>query len=96
MDPGSPDYANAIPLGMDINQFWAWFTPGFLEVTADFRSSVTMTSDKLLQKSPVPVEGSAKYSTVAVGESTWKDVIERGVADLSKNMEGQIKPASQR
>jgi len=89
---GSPDYPTAAPLTVSITQFWAWFTPGF-EVTAQSKSAIIMSGDQLLTTSPAAAEGYARYGTVAVFESTWKDVVERGVADLSTNVAAQIRPA---
>src|SRR5215470_5983213 len=36
--------ATAIPVEADIDQFWAWFRPGFAEVAVEFESSVRLTS----------------------------------------------------
>ena len=42
VDEGSPDYERAIPIALDVGQFWAWIKPGFAEITLSLESQVTM------------------------------------------------------
>jgi glycerate-2-kinase len=53
-----------------------------------------MAGNNLLLKSPVNATGRYSTGTVAAVEDVWRDVINRGVADLTKQMQEQIKPAA--
>ena len=91
VEEGSPDYARAVPVSVDIQRFWAWFTPGAFAVTVECQSAVTFTGGAFTSASPPPVEGYAMASGFGAFESTWADVIKRALADLSEKMEAQIK-----
>ena len=87
----SPDYAAALPLALVVDRFWAWFTPGFFSVTATFKASVVMTGDPLIGGTPMSADGFASTSGLAVTESDWTDVVQRGLADLTARMRERIK-----
>jgi uncharacterized lipoprotein YajG len=93
VDEKSPEYANAFPLALNIDQFWAWFTPGLLSVTVEYQSLVTMKGEALVGAGSATVNGYVKYETAAVFESTWADTIRRGVEDLGNKMRDKIKAA---
>ncbi len=87
----SPDYAAALPLALDIDQFWAWFTPGFFSVTATFKARVVMKGDPLIGAAPTTADGFASRSGLAVTEADWTDVVQKGLADLTARMSERIK-----
>jgi uncharacterized lipoprotein YajG len=91
VEEGSPDYARAVPVSVEIQSFWAWFTPGFAAITVECKSAVRLTGGAFTTASPPPVEGYAMASGIGAFESTWADVIKRALDDLSGKMEAQIK-----
>jgi hypothetical protein len=93
-----PEAAAAIPLEADIDQFWAWFRPGFAEVAVEFESSVRLTSPSLaaLQTSG-PVKGTSRVTGAVVTSGVWERTIARGVDDLARNARERlraVKPAA--
>ena len=92
MEDSSPDYSNALPLSLRIEQFWAWLTPGFVSLTVSFDSRVVMTGDNLVVDSPATAMGKYSTGTGAAFESVWLTVIQAGIADLSAKMEEKISP----
>jgi hypothetical protein len=40
IERGSPGHAQAVPIAVRIDQFWAWFNPGFAAVTVSFRGAI--------------------------------------------------------
>lgn len=90
VDQSSPNYAAALPLALDIEQFWAWFTPGFFEVTVEFKAAVDMRGDTLVG-APDTANAYATYGTVAVFESTWAYIVATGLDDLVGKMKEHIK-----
>ncbi len=91
VEEGSPDYARAVPVSVDVQRLWAWFTPGFAAITVECQSAVTMTGGAFTSQSPPPIEGYAMVSGFGAFESTWADVIKRSLDDLTEKMKAQIK-----
>jgi hypothetical protein len=93
VDETSPDAARALPLSIDIGEFWAWGTPGLVEVTVEFKGSVGMTGDMI--QGAAPVKAYAKYGSAAIFESTWIFIVEKGVGDLTDKIKERIKAPSE-
>ena len=94
VDETSPQYATALPLSIDIVEFWSWFSPGFFTVRIDFKSTLNITGDSVVGPSAPPVTSHVSNETQAVFESTWTDLVQRGVNDLSEKMKERIKSPS--
>lgn len=93
VDAKSPQYEKAMPMQIDIDQFWAWFTPGFWQVTVEFRGLLMVKAEGLTGRKEDLVRGSAEVKGMAVTDSEWKEVVVNGVNDLTKNLKAVIKPA---
>ncbi|HJS31729.1 MAG TPA: flagellar biosynthesis protein [Alphaproteobacteria bacterium] len=91
----SPDYAAALPLALDVEEFWAWFTPGFVSVTASFKTRVIMTGGPLVRSAREAVDAGASRSVIAVTEAVWTDVIQTGLVDLVAKMRERIRDPSE-
>ena len=94
VDDKSPEYANAKALSVEIDQFWAWFTPGFVSVSVDFQSDVSLRGSELVGPDPQIASSHVHYETAAVFESTWADTVRRGVDDLVQRIEEKLRPSS--
>jgi hypothetical protein len=95
VEEGSPDASRAIPLSIDINQFWAWIKPGFWELTLSLESDLTLKGNDLIRNSPTTVGGTYAKGTQTGLESTWKEVIEAGIGELIQKMDAAIKAPSE-
>jgi uncharacterized lipoprotein YajG len=93
VDEKSPNFARAIPVKVDIDQFWAWFTPGFVQVSLEFRGLLMLRAEPLTGKPEDAVKGYALVKGAGATDSTWREVIVAGVDDLVKNLRAAIKPA---
>jgi hypothetical protein len=91
VDEKSPNYAAALPLAIDIEQFWAWFTPGAFLVTIEFNGRIVMKGDALVGRDLGPVRASATYDSAAIFESDWTKIVEQGLDDMSGRMKERIK-----
>lgn len=91
VDEGSPRYAAALPLSIDIVDFWSWFSPGFASVKIDFKGTLNMSGDSIVGPDSPPVTSRVSYETVVVFESTWSDLVRRGIIDLGEKMRERIK-----
>jgi hypothetical protein len=94
-----PEASTAIPLEADIEQFWAWFRPGFAEVAVEFESSVRLTSPPLPALQSGPVKGTSRVTGMAATSGTWQEAVTRGVDDFARNARERLralKPAAAR
>jgi uncharacterized lipoprotein YajG len=93
VDASSPHYIAAAPLNIDITQFWSWFSPGFASVRIDFKGTLTLHGAGLLGRDPTTVTSHVTHEGMAIFESDWRDLVQRGVEDLSQRIEERVKPA---
>src|SRR5690348_16086689 len=91
VDEKSPDYAKAPMLAVDIEQFWAWVTPGFSAITIDFNSQVVMKGDALVGANGASAEGIATYGGQMLFESDWTKTIADGLDDLTDKMRARVR-----
>lgn len=94
VDAKSPQFEKALPMQVDIDQFWAWFTPGFWAVSVEFRGLLLVKADALTGKKEDIVSGNAVVKGMAATDSEWREVVVNGVNDLTKNLKAVIKPAN--
>jgi uncharacterized lipoprotein YajG len=94
VDAKSPQFDKALPVKVDIDQFWAWFTPGFWQVFVEFRGLLMLKAEALTGRNEDIVQGSAVVKGMAATDAEWKEVVVAGVSDLTKNLRAVIKPAS--
>jgi hypothetical protein len=90
----TPPPANAIPLGIVINQMWSWLTPGFVEVSFGFKSQVELTSPRLLTQSPATATGNHTVKAMMLDPSALNEKIEAGLSELAEKMAQLIKDAA--
>lgn len=93
VDETSPEFNAALPLAIDVEQFWAWVTPGFFEGSMDFNARAKL-SGPLVDQSPATVFGAYHKGIGAAFESYWIESVQGGVDDLVEKMKVRLKPAS--
>lgn len=93
VDSGSPEYAAALPLQVDIQQFWAWFSPGFWQISLEFEGIVILRSEALVGDKADRIRGYAILKGMVASDAEWKEVVQLGVADLGAKIKAAVKPA---
>jgi uncharacterized lipoprotein YajG len=93
VDEKSPNFSRAVPVKVDIEQFWAWFTPGFVQVSLEFRGLLVVRAEPVTGKADDAVPGYAIVKGAMATDSTWREVIVAGVDNLVKGLRASIKPA---
>lgn len=95
VEDSSPEYARALPLSIDIEQFWTWIHIGFTELTFTFNSTVNLKGSGLLVSDPSVVKTQALHTSAFGTESHWTLAIQKGVNETTEQIKAQIKaPAS--
>lgn len=92
VDEKSPEHANALPLQVDIQQFWAWFTPGFWQISLEFEGILMLRSEALIGDQADRVRGYAILKGMAATDTEWKQVMTLGMADLETQIKAVVKP----
>ena len=95
VDQTSPQYANAMPLAIDIQQFWTWISLGAFEGTFTFDATVGMNGNGLMAANPTVVKSQTIVTSMAGTDAIWTRTIQTGLNDLAEKIKAQIKaPAS--
>lgn len=94
VETGAPQYADAIALDVDIQQFWSWFTPGFWTISIENESIVLLRSAALFAGKDESVRGYAIVNSMAATEGEWQRAMQAGVQDLVGKVKAKL-PAPQ-
>lgn len=92
VDAKSPEFAKAVSVELAIEQFWAWFTPGFFAISVEYQGVVEMKS-AILPDGREVVRGYALIKSLAATDEEWKQVVTQGVGDLSAKMKAALPEA---
>jgi len=91
VDQRSPEYDKALPLQVDIQQFWAWFSPGFWQVSVEFEGILLLKGDALVAKGDERVRGYGIVKGMVASDNEWQEVMKLGVADLVLKVKAVVK-----
>jgi hypothetical protein len=102
VDMGSGLTAAALPLQIDIEQFWAWYTPRPPIVgggTVEFRAVLVLKGEAITGQKEVIVSAHALGKGIASADSMlattpdeWQGVLVAGVDDLARNASAALRP----
>jgi hypothetical protein len=86
IDSADPEFTHAVPIEVDINEFWAWMQPGFWQLTLHHRASIALLGplDTLTGSDDVRSEVTEGFQTASGGN--WMKTIDAGLAQLSSNI----------
>jgi hypothetical protein len=90
VDEKSPEFARAIPLSVEIRQFWSWFSPGFWAISLEFESIVVLKSEAMFAGKDETVRGYAIVKSMAATDGEWQRSMQEGVADLIDKLTAKI------
>jgi hypothetical protein len=101
VDVRSPQFEKALPMQVDIEQFWTWFTPRPLFLgggSVEFRGVLVLKAEALIGRKEVIASGYAIGKSVASAEaglpstgSEWRNVVVAGVDDLVTSLKAMIR-----
>ncbi len=79
---GSPKYAGALPIEIEIQQFWAWMRPGFWTIELNFQSIIIVDNTEIFGSSKKRIEGRVALKSQVAGTRGWTNVLNKGIEDL--------------
>ncbi len=90
--PGQPGYDEAVPVTVSIRQFWAWMTPGFWAIALEHRGDLTLQGPVAPLQQGLTVESYVRETMQMAPESSWRDIVSKGLADLIAKTKAKLMP----
>lgn len=87
----SPAVARALPLAVDIQQFWSWATPGFWQMSAEFEGILLLKGEALLVNPQETVRGYSIVKGMAITDEVWQQVMQQGIGDLVEQVKAKVR-----
>lgn len=92
VEAGDAQYATALPITIDIHQFWAWMRPGFWALSLDFEGIVSCNNPRVFIASGEKIRGHLELKTQAAGTRAWTNILNQGLDALNVEMQKKMKP----
>ncbi len=86
LEEGEPTYDDAVPLEVDIHQFWAWFTPGFWAITLEFDSRIRVFGPIKPFDDGEVFRGHASTQSGAAFTEDWLNIMKKGLESLNEEI----------
>ena len=81
-DPSSPNR-----ITVDIEQFWAWFSPGFVSVSFESSLQCFLNFENGSQETAISISGYGLNKGQVASDANWLLAYERAFADFLKNLD---------
>jgi hypothetical protein len=91
LEEGTPDYADAVPLEVDIDQCWAWMSPGFWAVHLEFDSRIRVSGPIEPFADGEELRGYVRLGTQAATGRAWGNTIDKGLDNLSEDLKSRVR-----
>ncbi|HEV7801568.1 MAG TPA: flagellar biosynthesis protein [Burkholderiales bacterium] len=89
---GDAGYEQAIPVSARVDQFWAWFNPGFASVKVSSKIDVAVTGKLKPLESGRPVSAETSESMQMVTENDWLAIINKGLEAWVAKLKTSLRP----
>lgn len=85
VEKGQKGYDEALPIAVDVIQFWAWMQPRFnIDLNFDGEMHIRALDDS--RDFDVRAKGEHMFSTGFAGGNAWNALVKKGVKDLDENL----------
>ncbi len=90
---GDAQYDSAVPVSVDVIQFWAWMQPKFnIDLQFDGELAVKSKDNSIA----VTAKGTHMFSTAFAGGGNWTEVVNKGVEKLQANLTNELKQVKEK
>ncbi|MBL8024181.1 MAG: flagellar biosynthesis protein [Elusimicrobia bacterium] len=79
---GDPGASAAIPITVDIKEFWGWFTPGFAVVSVEFKSDLKVTGNIPEFSEGKNIHGNGVVKGMSATTRTWNAAMNKHIEDI--------------
>jgi len=87
---GDPQWDEATPVEVDIQQLWAWMTPGFWSIGLDFDMRVRIKTDLGFFQDGDEAHGNIQLRTQAAGTRAWLNTINKGLEEFNRDLKSKL------
>jgi len=91
VEKDSPRYATALPLELDVHQFWAWVNMGFWSLELEFEGIINTRNSDIFINSRDKIRGHVSLKTQAAGTRAWTNILTQGLDELGVQIKRNIK-----
>lgn len=91
---GDPGYDQAVPVTLQVSEFWSWLTPGLVQITIANRAEVTLRGSLPALAPDMTVHNETSEEMMAVFESDWQKLVAKGLDQLSDKVAETLKDKS--
>ncbi len=95
LSEADPGWKAATPLQADIQQLWAWMTPGFWSLALDFDMRVRITTDLGFFREGQEAHGAIRLHSQAAGTRAWRNTITKGLEEFNRDLKQKLTQAVQ-
>ena len=85
-----PDFADAIPVEVDIEKFWGWFDPGFWEVQLKFSTLIRLSAPAGSFVDGKEFGGDVEKGFQIASGGNWLKTIQASLDDINKDIAAEI------
>jgi hypothetical protein len=93
VDDRSPEFGKALPLQVDIQQFWSWFIPGFFLRSLEFEGILRLQSPVLIGGNDETVRGYSIVKSMVATDTEWHQVMQQGIQDVIVKIKARVNEA---
>ena len=86
-----PMFSSAIPIEVDIDEFWAWLTPGFSAVKLEFKSALKLKGNVVSFQDGEEVRSYVLLHSQAAGTRAWSNTINKGIENLVQKIKERLR-----
>ena len=87
---GDSDFADAIPMEVDIDKFWGWFQPGFWEIKLQFESLIRIQGPLDPFVDGKSYENGSELGAQTASEKNWLKALQANLDDIILNISSDL------
>lgn len=88
---GTPQFEEALPVEIEIHQFWAWMRPGFWTLELNFEAIITASNRVVFASPEERIRGHVALKTQAAGTRAWTNTLNKGIEELGEQIKKNAK-----
>ncbi len=87
------DFADAIPLDIDIDKFWGWFQPGFWQIKLQYETLIRLKGPLGPFEDGKTYENKTELGVQAASGKNWLKAIQLNLDEIAGDVEADLKTA---
>lgn len=93
VEESDADFANAIPLEVDIDKFWGWFQPGFWQIKLQYETVIRIQGPLDPYVSGKTYENKTELGAQSASGKNWLRAIQLNLDEITDDVKTDLKAA---